>query len=66
MDNKICVICKERKQIEEFNKNGKYIRSECKKCHNEQNKKHVESSKIYYTEHEEERAEYNKEYREIN
>jgi hypothetical protein len=30
---KQCRVCKEKKPIEDFNKDGKYIRGDCKKCY---------------------------------
>lgn len=33
------------KDINEFRKNGKYYRTECRKCENEYNKKYYEENK---------------------
>lgn len=68
MEKKVCRCCGQEYDISFFQKNGKYIRNNCKFCQNKQNREHYhktidvqrERSQKYYASHREERIEYNK------
>lgn len=72
---KVCKVCGMEKDINEFRKNGKYYRTECRKCENEYNKKYYEENKEninkkrkeyhkqYYKNNKEEKLKYAKNYR---
>lgn len=75
METKICTKCDIEKNITEFRKNGKYIRSTCKECERKyslkyyyKNKKDIEDknrkkAKEYYYKNRERKLKYQREYR---
>ena len=70
METKVCRICGIEKKLEQFRKNGKYYRSECKECENERckqyqlkNKEQIKQKQKEYRElHKEQISKYKKEH----